>query len=809
MKSRWIVLFSLISFSLLLPQYLLAGNTGYLTPPKAIADLVDTPRFPGLALAPNRRMLLLLQQSQLPSLAEVAREEKRLAGIRFNPKNHGPSRSRAYMGLTLVNLDSGAKTVFQDLPEAPILGVSWSPDSRYIAMTVAKEKRVELWLISVEEGKARLALDAEINAVIDDSPIHWEADGSLLTLTVPESLKRPATTAGLPNGPNVQETSGTNAAVRTYQDLLANTHDEEIFSYFLTSQVTRVNIDGSSSNLGKSALITNLDCSPDGNYLTVTYIQKPFSYLVPYWRFPKNTDVWHKDGSLAHTVAKLPLAENIPKGFDATREGPRRISWRNDQGATLVWVEAQDGGNPDTEAKVRDAIFMQSAPFKDKARVIARIASRYNDITWGNGFALLEEDWWRTRQTKTWVIDPENEEGSKLLFERSSEDRYSDPGSPLMIRNKFGRRIINQTLSGALLYAGIGASEKGFVPFVERRDLKTGSVERTWEASNPYFEFTLSALDSEGETLLIRRESPNEPPNLFLKNKGKMEALTNYVHPNPDLISVKKEIISYSRADGVKLSGTLYLPPGYKKEDGPLPTVLWAYPVEYKSAKAAGQMRTSPYKFTNISYHGPLPYLTMGYAVLDNPTMPLIGEGDTQPNDTFRSQLVESAKAAVEELTRRGVTDPDRVAVAGHSYGAFMVANLLAHSDLFRAGIARSGAYNRTLTPFGFQSEERSFWEAQDVYGAMSPFFHAEKINEPILFIHGEADNNSGTFPMQSERMFHAIKGLGGTARLVLLPYESHGYRARESVLHMLAEQLNWLETHVKNAPARTTKDPS
>jgi dipeptidyl aminopeptidase/acylaminoacyl peptidase len=195
--------------------------------------------------------------------------------------------------------------------------------------------------------------------------------------------------------------------------------------------------------------------------------------------------------------------------------------------------------------------------------------------------------------------------------------------------------------------------------------------------------------------------------------------------------------------------------------------------------------------------------LTQGYAIFDGPTMPIVGKGETA-NDTYVEQLVTSAQAAVDKAVEMGIADRDRIGVGGHSYGAFMTANLLAHSEIFRAGVARSGAYNRTLTPFGFQNERRTFWEVPQVYSRMSPFFYADKINEPILLIHGEMDDNSGTFPIQSERLFMALKGHGATVRYVTLPYEAHGYLARESVLDTAAEMLNWLDKWVKGAAPRT-----
>ena len=220
--------------------------------------------------------------------------------------------------------------------------------------------------------------------------------------------------------------------------------------------------------------------------------------------------------------------------------------------------------------------------------------------------------------------------------------------------------------------------------------------------------------------------------------------------------------------------------------------------MEYGDASTAGQVRGSVNRFTFYRGTSQLFFVTQGYAVLDNATMPVVGDVKTV-NDTFVKQIVANAKAAIDKLDQMGVADPKRVGVGGHSYGAFMTANLLAHCDLFAAGIARSGAYNRTLTPFGFQSEKRTLWEARDTYINMSPFMFANQIKTPILMIHGMADNNSGTFPIQSERLFAALKGFGATVRFVYLPFESHGYSGRESVLTVLAEMIEWFDTYVKN----------
>jgi dipeptidyl aminopeptidase/acylaminoacyl peptidase len=451
---------------------------------------------------------------------------------------------------------------------------------------------------------------------------------------------------------------------------------------------------------------------------------------------------------------------------------------------------------------------MLSAPFSTKPTPLVSFGSRYREIQWGNEkIALATEWWWKNRNVRTWIIKPDvAEAGKTLLFDYSWEDRYNDPGQPLMKKTASGRSVLLIDNNGKTLYlSGAGASPEGDRPFFDELDLTTQKKNRLWRSQAPYYERPIQLLDPEMMTLLTRREAIKEPPNYFIRDlkNEKLTQITDFPHPTPQLADIQKELIRYDREDGIRLTGTLYLPPNYKPEDGPLPMLVWAYPGEYKSADAAGQVTASPYRFVHIGWWSPAVWVAMGYAVLDDPTMPIVGEGDEEPNDTYVEQLVASAKAAVDVMARRGVAEPGRITIAGHSYGAFMTANLLAHSDFFSAGIARSGAYNRTLTPFGFQAEERTFWEAPEVYFKMSPFMHAEKVNEPILLIHGEADNNSGTFPIQSKRFYHAIKGHGGMARLVMLPHESHGYRARESILHMLWETNNWLEKHMKNAPPK------
>jgi dipeptidyl aminopeptidase/acylaminoacyl peptidase len=527
---------------------------------------------------------------------------------------------------------------------------------------------------------------------------------------------------------------------------------------------------------------------------------------VPISAFPRVIEVLDRQGRFVHRVASLPLVEGLPTGNDAVATGPRMVSWRADAPATLVWAEAQDGGDPNVDAPVRDAVLTLAAPFNTPPATLAQLGSRYAGIAWGNGeVALLNERWFKTRWSKRWQIAPDNPQSApKLLSDLSSQDRYNDPGTPLLTSTANGQRVLKFAADGQSLFlVGAGASDAGDRPFVDRFDLASATATRLYQSGEGEYVAPMAVLDDNGGQLLISRETPDRPGNIFVRDlaTGSERQLTDIAHPVPALAGVRKEQIRYARADGVQLTAELLLPPGYDpKKDGPRPVLLWAYPGEFKSAEAASQVTGSPYRFNAPSYWGPQAMLAKGWVVLNNPSMPIIGEGDAEPNDTYIAQLIASAEAAVAEVERRGVGARGKIAVGGHSYGAFMTANLLAHTRLFAAGIARSGAYNRSLTPFGFQAEERNFWQAQDTYLQMSPFNYAQNIKDPILFIHGEQDNNSGTFPIQSERMFAAVKGLGGTSRLVMLPNESHAYRARESILHMLSETENWLEQHVGKA---------
>jgi dipeptidyl aminopeptidase/acylaminoacyl peptidase len=786
-----------------------ADGVTYQRPAKEVANFVDAPPIPVPLLSPDRKTLALVTPSTFPSIAEVAEPELRLAGLRITPRNHATARMAFARGLELLDVQAsaGKPRPLTGVPaNARIAHLAWSPDGKQLAFTLTEADAIHLWVASVDAATAH-AITAPALSGTTGAPCAWLADSrALVCRTVPAGNRPAPAPASVPTGPLVQENTGTKKPAVTNPDLLTGPDDERAFDYYMTSQLALITTGGQVTPIGAPGLYTTSVPSPDGKLLLVEAVHKPFSYRVEIARFPTRSEVWTLAGKALATLADLPLAEDVPTERDAVRTGRRDLLWRDDAPATVCWAEALDGGDPRKPAKLRDQVDCTAAPFGTPSHVI-QLADRLRDIRWGTGaIALVTEGRWKDRKTRTWIVEPDAPAHKpRVLWDRSTEDRYTAPGAPVMRHTSSGASVLQVTHAGQLLLTGEGASPQGDRPFLDRLDLATGKAERLWRSDGDHYAAVTAVLDDDATSVLMSRESPTEPPQLYVHAlTGTERQLTHNVHPIPELTKVKKQLIKWKRADGVELSGMLYLPPGFRpKQDRPLPVLVWVYPQEFKTADAASQVLGSPYRFVAPQWSGPLFALTQGYAVVDNPKFAIIGEGKTEPNDTYVEQLIADASSMIDAVVALGVGDRERFAVGGHSYGAFTTANLLAHSRLFRAGIARSGAYNRTLTPFGFQSEERSYWDTSAVYDAMSPFRFADKLDAPILLIHGMADNNTGTFPIQSERLFSALQGLGGNVRYVQLPAEAHGYRARESALHVLWEQVRWLDAHVKNAPAR------
>lgn len=846
-RRRHFSVFASLLLPLLLAAIPTAAQTAYQKPPKAILDVLNAPATPQVSLSPAGDKMLLLQSTSYPSIAELSEPMLRIAGLRINPNTNGPRLAQRVYGLTLKNIADG-KEIKVAVPPNARIGFGrggafgggsggWSADGKHFAFTNTTANSIDLWVGNSATGAARKLAGVRLNAAYGEA-WQWMPDNrTLLVQLVPAGRGKPPAEPKVPVGPTIQESYGKAAQVRTYEDLLQNAHDEDLFDYYATSQLALVNaVTGQLTLLGKPAIFVSSEPSPDGQHFLVVTNHRPYTYIAPASTFPKEVEVWDRHGKVEHKVASIPLTENGGQGFgvggdqavdDATLSRPRFYSWRPTEAATLTWVVGVREGDAKDSRNIRDRLLALKAPFQGTATELYKTEKRFGGVTWGEkGWALLRENepppgrggpapqatpgeadeqgrggGGFGGRGKTFLVnfdDPSQK--PRVIWDRTGrQTRYSDPGTPVLRQLPNGRRVLWQQ-GNALLLSGNGASPEGDRPFLDRFDLTTLKAERLFHCDDKSYESFVTLLDDKGTRFITRYETPTAPPNYYIRTAGSTEkqALTKFTDPSPQLRAISKQLIKYKRADGVDLSATLYLPPDYKAGTR-LPTVVWAYPREFEDADSAGEVSGSPNRFTTISGMSQLFFVLQGYAVLDNAAMPVVGNSRTV-NDTFVEQIVAAAKAAIDKGVEMGVTDRNRVGVGGHSYGAFMTANLLAHSDLFKAGIARSGAYNRTLTPFGFQNERRTFWEAPDTYEKMSPFWFAHKLKEPILLIHGEADDNSGTFPIQSERLYQALKGNGGNVRYVTLPHEPHGYQAKESLMHTLYEMVSWFDKHVKNA---------
>ena len=774
-------------------------------PDDKILSLADYTPSPNLLFNHEATIYVSLYRSLYKRIEDLAEAELRLAGLRVNPKTHNLSRETYFNDAGITHISTGLTQMVNGLPyEGKMSRFVWNHSQTKMSFINTSIVGTELWVIDIDTCVANRITPPIINGAIGTTYLWMKDDLSILVSCMPEDSKSVINKSTIvSSGPNITENNGEMAQVRTYQDLLRDVIDEYNFEAIASSELRLYNLDKTYKLWKGQAIYDDVSLSPNGEYLMVTEILRPYSYLVQYDRFPMTTSLYDKFGNYINTIVSQPLLEVLPQGFMAVMEGRRGLRWRSDHGASVVWIEALDKGDPKLDVPFRDAIVQWKAPFLLGPELIFKTMDRFAGIVWcKEDFALVYEQWWSNRMLRTIFINPSDATASFVLFkERNFQDRYNDPGNFATERNEYGFNILFER-NGKMMLVGEGLSEKGKYPFIDEYDIKENSTSRLYEANNKEcLETIVSSIDCEAGNFIVRIESPNIYPNYFFRNitNGTLDRITGFENPFESIRHVHKQVIKYQRPDGTLLSASLYLPAGYSKTSrAKLPMIMWAYPAEFKDKDSAGQVTASPNEFTFPFYGSPLYWVNKGYAILDDASMPIIGEGDEEPNDTYIEQLVANAKAAIDAVDGLGYIDRKRVAIGGHSYGAFMTACLLSHCDLFAAGIARSGAFNRSLTPFGFQSEERNLWQAPNVYLSMSPFFNADTMKTPLLIIHGEADNNPGTHTMQSERYFNALKGLGAKVRLVLLPYESHSYLAKENILHMLWEQDQWLEKYLK-----------
>jgi len=801
-----------------------APASRYDKPPQYVLDVLNAPSPPVPFLSPTHDSVLLVSWIEYPPIAQVAEPYLRLAGVRVEPRTRRKHDTPGGYGIapcarsfTVVDIATSRETPAA-LPAGGCAdGIVWAADGKRFAFRNTSSTAVELWIGDAATGATRRLGDARLNPMLGSS-LQWMADQkTLLVKLVPDNAgPLPAASLGS-DGPSIQETDGQSGESSTYEarDTLNSKHDEDVFDYYATSQLALIDATtGAATRIGKPGVVTEVDAAPDGNHVLVTTIHKPYSYVTTYPRFPHDVEIWDRSGRVVHSLAQLPLAERVP--IHGVPTGPREHRWRATEPATVVWAEALDRGDWSVKVPARDKLLMQSAPFTGPAVEITRTEQRFTGIEWGEQptFALLHDYDDNRHWNRTFVLNVNDAKARpQLLWDLSSDERYRHPGEPVLRRLPNGELVVRQD-GDAIFLRGQGASSDGDRPFLDRLDVRTRKAERLFRSDKTSLESVLDFTGADTRSFVTWRQSPSDPPNAMVRTLGdriasardgeaviasSLRAVTHVPDPTPSVRGIKKRLVKYKRKDGTDLSFTLYTPPDYK--DGTrVPAILYAYPLDYASAATAGQVSGSEQRFTLLRNYSLL--LLSGYAIIDNAAFPIVGDPQ-KAYDTYLDQLVEDARAAVDKAVELGVVDRDRIGVTGHSHGAMMTANLVAHTDLFRAGVATSGAYNKTLTPFGFQSERRSVWKGQGVYLKVSPFFFADSMKAPLLLMHGGDDANPGTTPMQSLRFYEAIRGNGGTARLVMLPHEPHWYAALESNEQLSYEELRWFDKYVKNAAPR------
>jgi dipeptidyl aminopeptidase/acylaminoacyl peptidase len=799
--------------------------SGYDKPPPNILDVMHAPSPPQPFVSPTHDTILLVSWQDYPSMTRVAAPFLRLAGVRIEPANHSRHDTPGGYGITpcatdytLVRVVDGAP-MHVGLPAGACPGRPvWAADGKRFAFQNIAADAVELWLGDATTGEAHRVPAVKLNPMLGYT-VQWMPDQrTLVVKTVPDGMGAPPPAPIVPSGPSIQETGGAKGQSSTYEtrDTLTSKHDEDLFDYYVASQLAFVDAaTGAITPAGKPGAYFEVDAAPDGQHVLVGTIHKPYSYVTTYDRFPRDIDVWDRSGAPAHRVASLPLADRVP--IHGVPTGPRDFDWRQTEPATLIWAEALDGGDWNVKVPARDKVMVHKAPFDGPVTELTKTEQRFSGIMWGEqpATALLREDDENKHWTRTFVVNVDDaRQKPRLLWDHSTDEHYKDPGNPVFRALPNGAWVIQQS-GGSIFLTGSGSSPEGDRPFLDRLDLATQKTERLFRSDKAAYDWFLAFTGPDTNRYMTWHQSPMDPPNAFLRTLGAPVAgapageaafastarpITHVPDPTPAVRAIKKRLVKYKRKDGVDLSFTLYTPPDYK-EGTRVPAVLYAYPLDYADASKAGQVTGSEETFTRLRQYKLL--LLAGYAIIDQAAFPIVGD-PKKAYDTYLEQLVADAKAAVDKAVDLGVVDPERIGVTGHSHGALMTANLVAHSDLFRAGVATSGSYNKTLTPFGFQNERRSVWEAQSVYLKVSPFFYADKLKTPLLIMHGDDDANPGTTPLQATKLYEAIRGNGGTARLVMLPHEPHWYAAMESNEQYVFEMLRWFDKYVKSASPRT-----
>ena len=491
------------------------GQGSYKLPPQNVLDVLNAPAIPGASVSPTRERIALLEPLRYPPISELAQPMLRLAGLRINPNTNGQHRQPYAVKLTLKSVADGRETPVVFSSDAKLVSPQWSPDGKYLAVGNITPTGVELWFVDAASGKAQKVRNVFVNTAFGG--FSWVDSHSVIANLV--SAKRgpaPAYQNLTPTEPNIQETTGRRGAVQTFQDLLKSPNDEKLFEYYATSQTAIVDVNGKIREIGQPGIYDSADLSPDGKYVLVTRIHRPFSYLFPASRFPKEVEIWDTAGKLVYKVASIPLQDELP--VQGVPVGPRSVAWIPTEPATLMWAEALDGGDPRKKVTPRDKLMKFAAPFAGQPAELLKVEQRYQGRAFGerDGLMLFYDVNRDTQRRRTFMTDYHDGSNVKLVSDLNVNDRYNDPGQPVMKMLPSGNNVIRQ--SGDFIFlTGNGASEQGDRPFLRRLDLKTLKTDEIFRSGTDIYESVVAVIDDTGTRFITRKESTTMPPNLYLR----------------------------------------------------------------------------------------------------------------------------------------------------------------------------------------------------------------------------------------------------------------------------------------------------
>lgn len=780
----------------------------YQIPSGSAVKLLSTPFFVE-RLSPDKRKVVVLESSNSPGSTEYGKQFYHLAGIKFDAETHLPSNLRSYSAVSFQEIGKGETIKVNGLPEqTPILDIVWSPDSRYVAIVMLEKSGASLWLVDTDTQLCKRLLDRRLALpLVGEEFLRWHGASKYLICTIITSEK-----GGMPN---LEENSkkpvifenleGRSVPRRAYQGLLTSEYDENLFDYLATGQLISVNLSGDIVKIGEPDILLDYDISPNGDYLMAHFVRKPYSYSYTVHRFPSILKIFNINSPLVQEKKQLRLDNVIrPQGRDAAYNVPRGFKWRTDQDASLIWIEAMDEGNPKTSVEFRDKVMEWKAPFDESPKVLTMLGDRFDQAYWINDtLAIFVEKWWEERRKRWLLVDPQQAILIDTLAVFSSESYLDNLGKPIWESDSGKRKLLyrdNSIFLSRYTYDSIDGSQ----PVLEKWSVTDSTFRRLWQSTPPFYESIVGwGDDYNAKKIIVSRQGTNTPDHLVMIDLDSLKEI-NLTDPERTFkeaegFIIKKTLI-YHREDGVKLKATLYYHKDSLEKKGKLPGLVYAYPIDHIDKDKAGEIFQSPYFYSGYTSLQKTLALE-GIAILDYASFPVVAAKEGAfPNDNYLYQIEQNADAIVDAAFESGVVDTTRMAIMGHSYGAFMVANLLTHTNIFKTGIALSGAYNRSLTPFGFQREYRTYWDIQELYHQISPFQHADKLKHPILLVHGEEDDNAGTDYQQSVNYYVALKGLGKQVRFVSLPYEGHTYQLEESRLHLYWELERWVQEFLKTS---------